>query len=163
MDSKRRRAGLGAAIGVVLAATAASAVTGAVHHVARDGGPVAPGPDPATLARLRSIVRRDARFSRDPNPDSVLVYATTRRTANAAAFEADVGAAEPVYLVVARGHFVAVGMSKPSNDIPDATGHIMRIVWEPRTQMVADFGIGDNEPDTSRLGPGFSLDLSASS
>jgi hypothetical protein len=54
-------------------------------------------------------------------------------------------------------------MSKPSNDIPDASRHIMRIVWEPKTRMVTDFGIGDNEPDASRLGSGFRLDLSASS
>jgi hypothetical protein len=142
--------------------TAGAAVAGAGHGASSDPGPDAPAPDAATVAQLRALVTRAASFARDPEPDSVRVYRTTRRTANAAAFEAVVEGDQRVHLIIARGHFVAVGMPKPSNDVPDATGYIMRMVWDPASRMMLDFGIGDNEPDTARLGSGFALDLSSS-
>ena len=86
----------------------------------------------------------------DDDPDSARIYATTRRTANVAASGAGADTDQPVYLIVLHGDFTAVGAPGPTNG-PDPTGR-MRIVWDPTTKMVTDFGIGPNQPDTAEPG-----------
>jgi hypothetical protein len=121
---------------------------------------VGSAPDRVTVSRIEAVAMRLATAMGDDDPDSGRAYATTRKTANLAAAQAEVDSDQPVYLIVLRGDFVAVGGPKlPPGNVPDATGHILRLVWDPATNMTTDFGIGDNEPNTAKLGNGFPLDL----
>jgi hypothetical protein len=120
-------------------------------------------PDQATLARVEQIATHTATQLRDSALESARVYATTRKTANLAAARAEVDSDQPVYLIVLHGTFVAVGVPHPAGAVPDAKGHIVRLVWDPATDSVTDWGIGNNEPDTAKLGRGLPLDISVSS
>src|SRR5579864_4235339 len=68
-----------------------------------------PGLTATKLARLKTIVKDAAKAGGDAHPSSVMVYASRRHEANIATGAGGVPGSDPVYLVVARGHFVCTG------------------------------------------------------
>ena len=74
-----------------------------------------PGLTPTKLVRLEAIVREAAKADGDARPSSVMVFATRRHEANIAGGTGNgVPGSQPVYLVIARGHFVCSACSGPA-------------------------------------------------
>lgn len=117
-----------------------------------------PGLTDAKLAKLRAMVRGAAKANGDAHPSRVMVYASRRHEANiAAGAGTGVIGHQPVYLVVARGHFTCSSCSGPPNSTPPSGNFITQIV-DRGTLQDLDFGIGDRVY-TSKLGPGLPLQL----
>jgi hypothetical protein len=116
-----------------------------------------PGLTPAKLTQIETIAIRDASANGDAHPSSGVVYASRRHEANVAS-GAGTGVAgeQPVYLVVLHGDFVCTGCGgPPGHKAP--RGDVITLVLDRKTLHGLDFGIGEQQIDTSSLGPGVSL------
>ena len=117
-----------------------------------------PGLTATKLVRLRAIVREAAKADGDAHPSSVMVYATRRHEANVAGGAGTgVPGSQPVYLVIARGHFVCSGCRGPAGAAAPR-GNVIMMVLDRRTLRGLDGGIGGNV-DTSKVGPGLPIPL----
>lgn len=94
----------------------------------------------------------------DAHPSSVTVFATRRHEANiAGGAGTGVPGSQPVYLVIARGHFVCSGCSGPAGAAAPR-GNVIMMVLDRRTLRGLDGGIGGHV-NTSGVGPGLQLQL----
>jgi len=117
-----------------------------------------PGLTATKLARLKTIVKDAAKASGDAHPSSVMVYASRRHEANiAAGAGSGVPGSDPVYLVVAQGHFICTGCTGPAGAAPPR-GDVITMVLDRKTLRGLDGGIG-GPVDTSKVGPGLPLRL----
>ncbi len=119
-----------------------------------------PGLTAAKLAKLKAMVMSAARANGDAHPSGATIYASRRHEANIAAGSGSgVPGAQPVYLVVIRGHFVCGGCSSPGGTANPPSGDVITSVVDRKTLQDLDFGIG-SQVDTSKLAPGLPLSLS---
>jgi hypothetical protein len=102
------------------------------------------------------MVLKAASSSGDAHPTSAEVFAAARGVASKSLYDALADTDQGVYAIVVHGNFVVNG---PGPGGPPPTGHVMTIVWDPTTNHVTDFGVGDREPTTTSLGGGIALDL----
>jgi hypothetical protein len=120
-----------------------------------------PGLTATKLLRLKAIVRAAAKADGDAHPSSVMVFASRRHEANiAAGAGTGVPGAQPVYLVVVRGHFVCNACSGPAGHAAPR-GTVITMVLDRKTLQGLDGGIGGNV-DTSKIGPGLPVRLGRS-
>ena len=117
-----------------------------------------PGLTAARLVKLRAMVRSAVKTNGDAHPSSVMVYASRRHEANiAAGAGTGVFGHQPVYLVVARGHFTCSGCGGPGPSTPPS-GSVITLIVDRTTLQSLDFGFG-GQVDTSMLAPGLPLQL----
>jgi hypothetical protein len=117
-----------------------------------------PGLTATKLARLKAIVREAAKADGDARPSSVMVYATRRHEANVAGGAGTgVPGSQPVYLVIARGHFICSDCSRPAGAAAPS-GNVIMMVLDRRTLRGLDGGIGGHL-NTSKVGPGLPVQL----
>ncbi len=117
-----------------------------------------PGLTATKLVRLKAIVGEAAKAEGDVHPSSVMVFATRRHEANiAGGAGTGVPGSQPVYLVIARGHFVCSDCTGPAG-APAPRGNVIMMVLDRRTLRGLDAGIGGHV-DTSKVGPGLPLQL----
>ena len=143
------------AVGAVLVSVAVlGAGCGSSQHAT-----TLPGLTATKLARLKTIVKDAAKADGDAHPSGVMVFASRRHEANiAAGAGSGVPGSQPVYLVVARGHFICTGCTGPLGAAPPR-GNVITMVLERKTLRGLDGGIG-GQVDTSKVGPGLPLQLS---
>jgi|SRR5213593_2474503 hypothetical protein len=128
-------------------------VSFAVGHSGRHGPPPPTGDK---LTALRAVAARVAGLNGDPHPSKAIAVPSTRKTAELVESGADVNTDQDVYLIVLHGHFVGhVAHVPPGAPLP--RGSVLTIVVDANTDLVTDWGISDQTPNTSALGPETSL------
>ena len=125
----------------------------------RVGGAPFP-PDQQMLTDLRDLALFIGLNSGgDPSPSSGRVWATSRSRANELVSHSGVDTDQPSYVIVLHGDFVVKDAPRPPGaEAPEAS--VLTMIVDPRTGEITDFGIHNDAPDLSSLGPGVDLGIS---
>lgn len=147
------------ASGLVFAALLAAGLSIAGSSTESPVSASLPGLSPEELARLRDLAIRTAADMGEPHPTDGVVVATTQHTFFEAQGGPEFGTPDfDVYVVAFRGDFTAGGVSRPAGAAAPR-GRAVHGVYNARTLELTDWGIGQEMPNTSGIGPSIPLPL----
>ena len=157
-EIRRRRLGVIIAL-LILVVVVAATITVVARSSGSPGASVPPfPPDTQTRETLKSLTLRIAASNHGAQPADVRVYAASRSVATELLDGSKADSDQPVYVILAHGQFAADSAPRPPG-APAPIGREMHIVWDPASNAVTDFGLGDDEPNVEQLGAGIPLDL----